>query len=112
MTIITTSDIIIIGSDNKTMDQTIKHLDQAFSTKDLGNLHYFFGIEVIQKSDWELFLCQKRYIIDIRKRENMNQAKPLHTPMTSNLRLSSNKVKPSQTRNNTKILLVLCNILQ
>lgn len=52
-------DIIITGNDSQVMDQTIKYLDQVFSIKDLGNLHHFIGIEVIQTSKSEMVLCQK-----------------------------------------------------
>lgn len=43
-------DIIVIGINVKAIDWVISSLAAQFSIKDLGNLHYFLGIEVYQNS--------------------------------------------------------------
>jgi hypothetical protein len=39
-------DIIVTGSSNKFLQAFVKQLNDVFSLKDLGHLHYFLGIEV------------------------------------------------------------------
>ena len=39
-------DLIITGSDLSPVDTIIRQLDSKFSTKDLGVLSYFYGVEV------------------------------------------------------------------
>lgn len=39
-------DIIVTGSNTKFLEAFIKQLNVVFSLKDLGELHYFLGIEV------------------------------------------------------------------
>lgn len=35
-----------------------------------------------------LFLNQRKYVLDVLKESNMNDAKPVHTPLNSKLKLS------------------------
>ena len=44
-------DIIITGSNTLSVNQVITSLASKFSIKDLGNLHYFLGVEVIRSSN-------------------------------------------------------------
>ena len=58
-----------------------------FSLKDLGELSYFLGVEVVPHPKG-IFLSQKRYIADISCKANMDDAKPVatllatHPPLT------------------------------
>jgi hypothetical protein len=54
----------------------------------LGDLHYFLGVEVL-KLDSGLFLSQRRYIMDLLKKTNMHEAKPITSPMASSSVLSA-----------------------
>lgn len=54
-------DIIVTGSDSNTINGIISQLNSAFAIKDSGNIHYFLGIEIIQRADG-LFLSQHKYI--------------------------------------------------
>lgn len=53
----------------------------------MGDLHYFFGVEVIQEKDG-IALTQKKYIGDLLMRANMSNCKPISTPMASTEKLS------------------------
>jgi hypothetical protein len=55
--------------------------------KDLGDLHYFCGIEVESSVDG-LVLNQERYVADVVKRARMNLSKPIGTPLSSAKKLS------------------------
>jgi hypothetical protein len=64
-------------------------------------MHYFLGLEVWQGAS-EVFLGQGKYTMEILKRFQMLDCKPLATPMVPNLKLSvdldSNLVDPSLYR--------------
>jgi histone deacetylase 1/2 len=65
-------DIIVTGSNSKFLDAFIKQLNVVFSLKDLGQLHYFLGIEV-QRDAGGLYLKQSRYINDLLKKFKMEK---------------------------------------
>jgi hypothetical protein len=74
-------DIIIASSSTVFTDPLVKKLNQEFSLKDLGDLHYFLDIEV-NKSKHELVMTQERYALDILGRVNMSNCRAVHTPMS------------------------------
>ncbi|KAF3650885.1 hypothetical protein FXO37_18258 [Capsicum annuum] len=74
-------DIIVTGSNTFQVDQVITSLASKFSVKDLGNLHYFLGVEVIRSSDG-LILTQANYVNEIMNDELMTDCKSVHTPMS------------------------------
>uniref|UniRef100_A0A3Q7I3K1 Reverse transcriptase Ty1/copia-type domain-containing protein n=1 Tax=Solanum lycopersicum TaxID=4081 RepID=A0A3Q7I3K1_SOLLC len=53
-----------------------------FSIKDLGNLHYFIGVEVIRSSS-SLILTQSNYVNEILNDELMTNCKSVNTPMSA-----------------------------
>lgn len=75
-------DILFTGSDNKLIVTIIAKLSESFALKDLGQLSYFLGIEVMHCKEG-LFLSQHKYISDILHRHHMEGAKSLSTPMAS-----------------------------
>jgi Reverse transcriptase (RNA-dependent DNA polymerase) len=80
-------DIIITDNDSETISSLINTLNSTFSIKDLGQLHYFLGIEIVS-SGTDLILNQSRYLKSILARENMIGAKSCTTPMQYGLQLS------------------------
>lgn len=84
-------DVLITGSNEKEISNAIQHLNHTFSVKDLDDLNYFLGIEVIRNDDSEIILRQKKYIAEILVRAKINAAKTLPTPMATNLHPSKNK---------------------
>lgn len=75
-------DIIVTGSNTFQVDQVIASLASKFSVKDLGNLHYFLGVELIRSSDG-LILTQANYVNEILNDELMTDYKSVHTPMSA-----------------------------
>lgn len=57
-------DLIVTGNNDKFILEFIVKLATKFSYKELGDLSYFLGIEVLQKSDG-MFLTQRKYILDL-----------------------------------------------
>jgi Reverse transcriptase (RNA-dependent DNA polymerase) len=80
-------DIILTGNNVILIQNIIRLLDQSFTIKDLGELHFFLGIEV-HRQDNGLLLTQSKYIHSILEKANMQGAKPNSTPMATGKVLS------------------------
>ncbi|XP_024038432.1 uncharacterized protein LOC112097423 [Citrus clementina] len=86
-------DIIITGSSPSIIQQVIQHMHQAFALKDLGELHYFLGIEV-SKSSQGVSLTQAKYIADILDKHGMTDCSPVPTPMFTDFYLTKDSGEP------------------
>ncbi|KAM1108382.1 hypothetical protein ACFX2B_004976 [Malus domestica] len=75
-------DIIITGSSPALCQSIISQLQSLFPVKDLGDIHYFLGIEV-HRSAKGLFLHQSKYALDLLKKTDMLGVKPCTTPVSS-----------------------------
>ena len=76
-----------------------KHCLDLFPVKDLGDLHYFLEIEVLQ-TPFGLLLTQHKYFLDLLEKTNMAGAKEWATPMTSTqiLQLSNGSPRIDATK--------------
>jgi histone deacetylase 1/2 len=63
-------DIIVASSSPEATKALLAGLQKEFALKDLGELHYFLGIEVKRNKDG-LVLTQQRYATDILARSGM-----------------------------------------
>lgn len=72
-------DLIITGTNDQELQMFVSNLNQAFSLKDLGDLHFFLGLK-IQKSKTGITLSQQSYISDIITKSNMSLSSPMTTP--------------------------------
>uniref|UniRef100_A0A2N9HTS2 Reverse transcriptase Ty1/copia-type domain-containing protein n=1 Tax=Fagus sylvatica TaxID=28930 RepID=A0A2N9HTS2_FAGSY len=86
-------DIIITCSKPSAIDELLLVLKSDFAVKDLGCLNFFLGIEVIRNEHGAL-LSQKRYILDLLKRNHMIDAKPVSSPMATTTVLSTLEGEP------------------
>lgn len=73
-------DIILTGSDKDLFSHLIEALSTKFAMKDLGNLHYFLGIQV-EATESGMFLHQNKYAEDILYQAGMAECNPMHTPL-------------------------------
>jgi hypothetical protein len=80
-------DIIVISSSTAAVDALLRDLGAEFVLKDLGDLQYFLGIQVIKQSDG-LLLCQEKYATDLLKKVGMQHCKPVATPLSISEKLS------------------------
>jgi len=69
------------------IQQLISNLSACFALKDLGPLHFFLGVQVTRLRNGGLHLSQQKYINELLHRTKMDVAKPLPTPMQTNLHL-------------------------
>jgi hypothetical protein len=73
-------DIIVASSSQEVVEALLRDLEKDFAIKNLGDLHYFLGIQV-ERKDGELLMKQERYARDILKRVNMQLCKSVKTPL-------------------------------
>jgi len=85
--IIYVDDLIITGDSDVHVFDLKKLLKQNFEMKDLGELRYFFGIEVIQ-SPKGIWLLQRQYALNKLSEYEMMGCKPISIPLEQNVKLS------------------------
>ena len=76
-------DIIVTSSSNKAVTALLKDLQSDFALKDLGDLHFFLGIEVKRNQEGGLHLSQEKYATDLLSKAGLQGCKPSPTPLSS-----------------------------
>jgi len=72
-------DDLVIAGNNGIVIQCFKgYLNQCFHMKDLGRLKYFLGVEVARSPN-KIFLCHRKYALDIITKVGLLGAKPAIT---------------------------------
>jgi hypothetical protein len=105
-------DDIIFGSTNKACcDEFSQTMIKRFEMSMMGELNFFLGFQVKQLKEGT-FLCQTKYTHDILKKFNMENAKPIKTPMGTNghldLDIGGKSVDQKVYRSMIGSLLYLC----
>jgi hypothetical protein len=80
--------IIVTSSSPAAVDALLKDLAPEFALKDLGDLHYFLGIQVTKRKDGGITLCQEKYAMDLLERVGMKTCKAVATPISTSEKLS------------------------
>jgi histone deacetylase 1/2 len=80
-------DIVVASSSQKAVDALLHDLGLDFALKDLGDLHYFLGIEV-KKVHNGIILSQESYANDLLRRVTMQICKTVDTPLSVSEKLS------------------------
>jgi hypothetical protein len=88
--VIYVDDLIITGDSNVDISNLKKLLKQEFEMKDLGELRYFLGIEVIQ-SPKGIWLLQRQYALNKLFEYGMTRCKPISIPLEQNVKLSADE---------------------
>ncbi|RVW62119.1 Retrovirus-related Pol polyprotein from transposon TNT 1-94 [Vitis vinifera] len=82
-------DMLIVGSDIEKINNLKKQLSKQFAMKDLGAAKQILGMRIIRdKANGTLKLSQSKYVKKVLSRFNMNEAKPVSTPLGSHFKLS------------------------
>ena len=87
MVLIYVDDLIITGDSEEEIANLKRALKQQFNIKDLGVLKYFLGIEMAY-SHKDLFLNQRKYVLDLLKEAKMSDVKPTKSYFDRKLKLS------------------------
>ena len=74
-------DIIVASSSQDATMCLLWNLEKDFALKDLGDLHYFLGIEVTKVKDG-ILLTQQKYATELLQRVGMISCKPVSTPLS------------------------------
>jgi hypothetical protein len=72
-------DLILTRSDSKLLNHVKTSLKKKFEMTDLGFLHYFLGLQVLQTNEG-IFLSQFKYACDLLRRFHMDDCKPTPSP--------------------------------
>ena len=81
-------DDIIFGSDDDSLSQQFaKDMQKEFEMSLLGELTFFLGLQISQRTEG-IFITQTKYIKEMLKKFQMEDCKPVSTPMITDCKLS------------------------
>ena len=80
-------DLILTGSDPNLINHVKSSLKKKFEMTDLGHLHYFLGLQVLQSKEG-ITLSQSKYACDLLHHFHMEDCKPSPSPFQSGFKLS------------------------
>ena len=84
-------DDLIVGGDNEAEIEHVKTLlKQEFYIKDLGELQFFLGIEIVRTKEG-IWLSQRQYALDMLSKYGMADCKPISMPLDQNLKLRADE---------------------
>ena len=85
-------DMLIAGSSIEEINDLKKQLSKQFAMKDLGAANQILGMRIIRdKANGTLKFSQSDHVEKVLSRFNMNEAKPMSTPLGSHFKLSKKK---------------------
>ena len=84
--VIYVDDLILTGSDEHGIADIKAKLKNEFDMKDLGDLKFFLGIEVMT-TPTGIWLMQRQYALNMLEKFGMKACKPMDTPLDQNLKL-------------------------
>ena len=79
-------DLIYMGNDSSMFIEFKNSMMKEFDMIDLGMVHYFLGIEVMQSSDG-IFISHKKYALEILDMFKISNCNSVSTPIDLNLKL-------------------------
>lgn len=104
------NDMFVTGGKIELIQRFKDEMEKIFEMTDLGVMKYFLGMEVLQSS-YGIFICQQKYISNIRSRFKMQDCKLVSTPISTSVKLGkdedSEKVDNSMYRSLIDNLLYL-----
>ena len=81
-------DIVLAGKSGKRMTEVKETLAKQFQMKDMGDLHYFLGVKIVQdKESGGVYVGQPAYSKNILEKFGMESAKSVNTPVEVSLKL-------------------------
>ncbi|XP_018633968.1 uncharacterized mitochondrial protein AtMg00810-like [Nicotiana tomentosiformis] len=81
-------DLLITGSNPQLVNDAKKTLQRQFKVKNLGELRYFLGIEVL-RSQKGILLNQRKYALELISGVGLSGSKPVSTPLELNQKLTT-----------------------
>jgi hypothetical protein len=92
-------DLIFTGNDENMFKEFKKSMEKEFNMSDLGKMHYFLGVEVIQNEEG-IYICQRKYVKDLLERFGMEKSNLSRNPIAPGCKLikDENGVKVDATK--------------
>ncbi|RHN78204.1 putative RNA-directed DNA polymerase [Medicago truncatula] len=92
-------DLIFTGNDENMFKEFKKSMEKEFNMSDLGKMHYFLGVEVIQNEEG-IYICQRKYVTDLLERFGMEKSNLSRNPIAPGCKLikDENGVKVDATK--------------
>ena len=92
-------DLIFTGNDENMFKEFKKSMEKEFNMSDLGKMHYFLGVEVIQNKEG-IYICQRKYVTDLLERFGMEKSNLSRNPIAPGCKLikDENGVKVDATK--------------
>jgi len=81
-------DILLTGSSSSQITKLIAHLSAVFHMKNLGDIHYFLGLQ-IARDESTFTVTQTRYLLSLLQKFGLDGAKPVSTPLASGASMSA-----------------------
>ncbi|KAE8731176.1 Detected protein of unknown function [Hibiscus syriacus] len=83
-------DLLITGNDSCLINDLKNLLNKRFKMKDLGELKYFLGFEIMRSKEG-ILINQRKYALELIEESGMSGSKPARTPFEKNVRLTTLK---------------------
>ncbi|XP_024190648.1 uncharacterized mitochondrial protein AtMg00810-like [Rosa chinensis] len=96
--IIYVDDMVITGDDNDEIGRLQQQLASEFEMKDLGDLKYFLGLRGVARGRSGIFLCQRKYVLDLLTKTSLLDCRPIDTPIEENHKLAEHPDQGSTYR--------------
>ncbi|CAL8087744.1 unnamed protein product [Prunus armeniaca] len=80
-------DIVYTGNDQEMLEDFKKDMKEKYEMTDLGLLHHFLGMGVIQ-TPTSIFIHQKKYATTLLNRFGLSECKPVSIPLVTSEKLS------------------------
>lgn len=81
-------DLLLTGNSHQLIQELKDSLHSRFKMKNLGDLKYFLGIEIL-RSKTGILLNQRKYALELISDTGLSGAKPANTPLEANIKLTT-----------------------
>lgn len=82
--------MLLTGTDHEVIAQLKAFLHEQFKIKDLGQFHYFLGLEVMYKDDG-VIISQRKFVPDLLKEYNCLDRSSCYSPLDPSMKLKVRK---------------------
>ncbi|XP_019261010.1 PREDICTED: uncharacterized protein LOC109238964 [Nicotiana attenuata] len=103
-------DVLVTSTNQEEIGYLKAFLLDKFKINDLGNLHYFLGLEVLYKHD-SVIMSQRKFVLDLLKEYNCLEYSVLSSPFDPNEKLKAKEGKPLEDPTSYRELIGKLNIL-
>ncbi|PHU29232.1 Polygalacturonate 4-alpha-galacturonosyltransferase [Capsicum chinense] len=86
-------DVIPTGTDSEEITMLKNYLHKTFRLKDLGQLHYFLGMEVLN-TEGGVIISQRKFTMDLIKEYNCFDYSSMSSPLDSTIKLKAKEGDP------------------